>query len=118
MFGRILLEEIVMTKCSFCGKEESPHLGVHLIRNSGHVDFYCSSKCRKNANKLKRDKKKLKWTEAFYAARAQAVQQEKHREESAVKAKHEKVEAEKAKKVKTEKKAATKATKKASKKSE
>lgn len=58
-----------MTKCVFCGKETRPHTGIHLIRNVGTVDFYCSSKCRKNANKLKRDKRKLKWTEAFHITR-------------------------------------------------
>ena len=54
-----------MVKCDFCGKEEHPHKGVHLIKNDGSVDFYCSSKCRKNSLKLKRDKKRLKWTEAY-----------------------------------------------------
>ena len=54
-----------MVKCVFCGKEEHPHKGVHLIKNDGSVDFYCSSKCRKNSLKLKRDKKRLKWTEAY-----------------------------------------------------
>lgn len=58
-----------MTKCVFCGKEEHGHKGVHLIRNIGVVDFYCSSKCRKNSMKLKRDKRKLKWTEAFHTTR-------------------------------------------------
>ena len=54
-----------MTKCFFCGREESLHKGVHLIKNDGNVEFYCSSKCRKNSLKLKRDKKRLKWTEAY-----------------------------------------------------
>ena len=54
-----------MAKCSFCGKQASQYTGVSIIRNDGTVHFYCSSKCRKNALKLKRDKKNLKWTE-FY----------------------------------------------------
>ncbi len=54
-----------MTKCVFCGKEEAPYKGIHFITNDGNTNFYCSSKCRKNARKLKRDKKKLKWTEAY-----------------------------------------------------
>lgn len=54
-----------MVRCSFCGKEEHSFKGVHLIRNSGVVDFFCSSKCRKNSEKLERDKKKLKWTAAY-----------------------------------------------------
>ncbi|MBS3091627.1 hypothetical protein J4217_04240 [Candidatus Pacearchaeota archaeon] len=51
-----------MTKCVFCGREEPDYTGVHLIKNDGTVDFYCSSKCRKNSLKLGRDKRKLKWT--------------------------------------------------------
>ena len=54
-----------MTKCVFCGSEESPFKGVHLIGNDGSTNFYCSSKCRKNALKLRREKKKIRWTEAY-----------------------------------------------------
>ncbi len=54
-----------MVKCSYCGREDLPVRGVHLITNDGVVQFLCSSKCRKNALKLKRDKRKLKWTEAY-----------------------------------------------------
>jgi large subunit ribosomal protein L24e len=61
-----------MTKCVFCGKDESPHKGLHLIRNSGAVDYFCSSKCRKNSLKLKRDKRKVRWTEAFHVTREKA----------------------------------------------
>ncbi|MBI5803705.1 50S ribosomal protein L24e [Candidatus Pacearchaeota archaeon] len=61
-----------MTKCTFCGKEENPHKGLHLIRNSGSIDYFCSSKCRKNSTKLKRDKRKVRWTEAFHVTRDKA----------------------------------------------
>lgn len=54
-----------MVKCVFCGKEEDSFKGVHFITNEGSVNFYCSSKCRKNAMKLGRDKRKVKWTEAY-----------------------------------------------------
>ncbi len=53
-----------MVKCVFCGKDELSFRGIHLIKNDGSVDYFCSSKCRKNMNKLKRDKRKMKWTEA------------------------------------------------------
>lgn len=62
-----------MVKCSFCGREESPHKGVHLIKNIGVVAFYCSGKCRKNSEKLKRDKRKVRWTEAFHVTRDKAI---------------------------------------------
>jgi large subunit ribosomal protein L24e len=58
-----------MTKCTFCGREEHAFRGVHFIKNTGVVLYFCSSKCRKNSEKLKRDKRKLKWTEAFHQTR-------------------------------------------------
>ena len=59
-----------MTKCNFCGRERIPIRGVHLIKNDGSVNFFCSSKCRKNALKLKRDKRRLKWTESYHEEKA------------------------------------------------
>jgi len=61
-----------MVKCVFCGRDEHSHMGLHLIRNDGIVSYFCSSKCRKNALNLKRDKRKLKWTEAFHEVRDKA----------------------------------------------
>ena len=58
-----------MVKCVFCGKEEYSFKGVHLIKNTGVVHYFCSSKCIKNANKLGRDKRKVRWTEAFHETR-------------------------------------------------
>ncbi len=58
-----------MVKCVFCGKEEKSFRGTHYIKNTGIVLYFCSSKCRKNLLKLKRDKRKFKWTEAFHEKR-------------------------------------------------
>ncbi len=55
-----------MVKCSFCGKDEKPFRGLHLIKNTGTIAYFCSSKCRKNALNLKRDKRRVHWTEAFH----------------------------------------------------
>ena len=66
-----------MTKCIFCGKEEYPFKGIHVIKNTGAVNYFCSSKCRKNALKLRRDKRKLKWAEAFHLAREKTRAKEK-----------------------------------------
>ena len=63
-----------MVKCIFCGVEEESFKGVHIIGNDGFVRFYCSSKCRKNALKLNRDKRKLKWTEAYRTVKDKAVE--------------------------------------------
>ncbi|MEM2960815.1 MAG: 50S ribosomal protein L24e [Candidatus Bathyarchaeia archaeon] len=49
--------------CSFCGREFPAGTGMLYVRNDGMVLWYCSSKCRKNSLKLKRDSRKLKWTE-------------------------------------------------------
>lgn len=70
-----------MTKCVFCGREESQYRGLHLIRNVGTVDFFCSSKCRKNVMKLKRDKRKVRWTEASSIVRKKKVEEKIKAEE-------------------------------------
>jgi len=61
-----------MTKCTFCGKEESPHKGTHVITNKGETNYFCTSKCQRNSIKLKRDKRKVRWTEAFHITREKA----------------------------------------------
>lgn len=58
-----------MVKCSFCGREENPHKGVHFVRNTGVVLFFCRSKCRKNMLKLGRDKRRVRWTQAYVESR-------------------------------------------------
>lgn len=70
-----------MVKCVFCGREEEPFRGIHLVRNSGLIDFFCSSKCRKNSLKLRRDKRKLKWTEAYRIALEKSRKIQKKEEE-------------------------------------
>jgi large subunit ribosomal protein L24e len=94
-----------MVKCTFCGREESPHKGIHLIKNIGVVAFYCSSKCRKNAEKLQRDKRKVRWTEAFHITREKAIAKAQEQKEKSSIQKSVQVEAKKEKKqAKTEKK--------------
>jgi large subunit ribosomal protein L24e len=48
-------------KCAFCGKDIHLGFGITLIRNDGSAKAYCSSKCRFNDTKLRRDPRKLKW---------------------------------------------------------
>lgn len=52
-----------MVKCSFCGKEIKPGTGFMYVRTNGAVLYFCSSKCFKNAFKLKRKPIDVKWTE-------------------------------------------------------
>jgi large subunit ribosomal protein L24e len=72
-----------MVKCVFCGKENDYFKGLHLVGNDGVVRYYCSSKCRKNALKLKRDKRKMKWTEAYHEKVAKTKEREVKRAEDA-----------------------------------
>lgn len=81
-----------MAKCFFCGKEQDDFRGIFLMKNDGNVNYFCSSKCIKNHGKLKRDKRKVKWTEAFHKARDKRLTKEVERVE--------KVRAKKAEKVK------------------
>ena len=49
-----------MPKCTFCSKQYEIPKGTTVVDStSGHINYYCSSKCRKNAE-MKR--KKRKWT--------------------------------------------------------
>jgi large subunit ribosomal protein L24e len=66
-----------MTKCTFCGKEENPHIGTHLITNQGETKYFCTRKCQSNSLKLKRDKRKIRWTEAFHETRKKAKERAK-----------------------------------------
>jgi len=72
-----------VAKCVFCGCEQDDYLGTYLIRNEGSVVYYCSSKCRKNHIKLGRDKRKMKWTEAFRDSRVKRIATEKKAHEKA-----------------------------------
>jgi large subunit ribosomal protein L24e len=51
--------------CSFCGEDFSPGTGIMYVKSDGAILWFCSSKCRKNSLKLKRDSRKLKWTRYF-----------------------------------------------------
>jgi large subunit ribosomal protein L24e len=49
-----------MPVCSFCkGSYEFPR-GTTVVQKSGDVKHYCSSKCRKNSE-MGRDNRKVKW---------------------------------------------------------
>ena len=48
-------------KCGFCGRDVHLGTGILLVMNDGSSKPYCSSKCRYNDLKLRRDPRKLKW---------------------------------------------------------
>ena len=51
----------VPKRCAFCGKEVRLGLGILFVKNDGSTHPYCSSKCKTNATKLRRDPRKFKW---------------------------------------------------------
>lgn len=54
-----------MVNCEFCGKEVKKGTGVKYVLDNGKTYDFCSSKCRNNTLKLKRDPRKFKWTKFF-----------------------------------------------------
>jgi len=50
-------------KCSFCNKDIKPGTGIMLVRKTGKINYFCSSKCEKNLVKLNRNPRKKKWTQ-------------------------------------------------------
>ena len=61
-----------MVKCTYCGHVMEQGTGKMLIKNDSSLNYYCSNKCEKNSNKLRRDPRKLKWTEASRKSRNKA----------------------------------------------
>ena len=49
-----------MPKCSFCKTEYEFPRGITVVLKDGTPRTYCSSKCRKNSE-MGRDNKKVKW---------------------------------------------------------
>lgn len=52
-------------KCSYCGKDIEPGCGMLFVQRTGSVLYFCSNKCKKSQLVLKRDPKKLKWTDRY-----------------------------------------------------
>lgn len=51
-----------LKQCTFCGKDIPIGSGTMFAKNDGSVQWFCSSKCRKNLTELKRDYRKYKWS--------------------------------------------------------
>ena len=49
-----------MPRCSFCKDNYEFPRGTTVIQRDGTPKFYCSSKCKKNAE-MGRDNRKVKW---------------------------------------------------------
>lgn len=56
---------LLIKPCSFCNRPVRKGSGTMLVRNDGVVLWFCSAKCKKNMMDLKRDPRKLKWTNKY-----------------------------------------------------
>lgn len=52
-----------MPVCSFCKRRFKEPRGLTVFTFDGRSVYYCSGKCRKNMEHLRRDPKKIKWVE-------------------------------------------------------
>ncbi|KXB00555.1 50S ribosomal protein L24 [candidate division MSBL1 archaeon SCGC-AAA261G05] len=55
-------------RCSFCDERVTPGRGIMYVKRDGRIQYYCSSKCRRNAE-LGRKPHKVKWTKRSREAR-------------------------------------------------
>lgn len=53
-----------MPNCSFCDDSIAKGTGLIYAKKDGTVFYFCSSKCKKNSLKLKREGRRKKWTVA------------------------------------------------------
>jgi large subunit ribosomal protein L24e len=86
----VSLEEearIKMPACTFCKKAYEFPKGTTVIQKDGSVRYFCSSKCRKNME-MGRTNKKVKWIQ-----KSDIVKEEKAKKEASRKAR---IEAERA----------------------
>ncbi|NCN64666.1 MAG: 50S ribosomal protein L24e [Candidatus Altiarchaeum hamiconexum] len=61
-------------KCSFCGKEIKKGTGLLFVMLSGRGVNYCSSKCRKNVE-MGRKQRKVEWTEQYINEKKARIKQ-------------------------------------------
>ncbi len=54
-----------MPKCHFCGRELKKGSGLLYVKKTGVAYYFCGSKCFRNAIKLGREGRKVKWTERY-----------------------------------------------------
>lgn len=57
--------------CSFCGRSIPGGVGTMHVRNDGRVLWTYSKKCDKNMFVIRREPRKLKWTEKYVTGGAQ-----------------------------------------------
>ncbi len=66
-----------MPTCYFCGDELAKGSGILHAKRDGTIQYFCSSKCRKNSLNLKREGRRVKWTKNARAFKASSAAQKK-----------------------------------------
>lgn len=59
--------------CSFCGAKIELGTGKMYVRRDGSVLYFDSSKCEKNSLKLKREPRRVRWTESGRQEKAKRI---------------------------------------------
>lgn len=67
-------------KCSFCGKEITAGCGKLYVRKDGSTELFCATKCERNLLKLKRDRRKTKWTSKYTKSKASTAKSKEKKE--------------------------------------
>jgi len=49
-------------ECDYCGADIEPGTGTMYVYTDGRTDYFCSSKCEKNAD-LNREPRNLEWAD-------------------------------------------------------
>jgi len=66
-------------KCSFCKSDFDIPYGVTIVQKDGSLKQYCSSKCRKNAE-MGRDNRRVKWVTKLTHNKAKAEEKKAEKE--------------------------------------
>ena len=87
-----------MPVCTFCKHAYTFPRGTTVVQKDGNVKFYCSSKCRKNSE-MGRDNKKVDWVRKTDLVKEEKAKKDEARKKLLEEKKRE-AEAKKAKKTK------------------
>lgn len=71
-----------MPKCSFCKQGYEFPKGITVVQKDGTPLTFCSSKCRKNSE-MGRDNRKTKWVKKSDVAKEEAARRQASKEERA-----------------------------------
>ena len=69
-----------MPVCSFCKQDYEFPRGTTVVQKDGKIKHYCTSKCRKNSE-MGRDNKKVEWVKKSDVAKAEKEKQEQTRKD-------------------------------------